>query len=84
MSKEIIMDAVKVSPPVTVAGLTWKGITLSEWVMMLTAVYTALMIFVTLRRLWMSRRLSRTDPVCAEDCPVARRLVEEAEKKAAK
>lgn len=46
-------EAVKVSPPLTVAGLTLFGVSLSEWVLVLTLLYTALQIMFLLRdKLW--------------------------------
>ena len=39
-----VTEAVKAAPPLTVGGLTMWGVGLSEWVLVLTAIYTILQI----------------------------------------
>ena len=74
MIKEAIADTVKVAPPATVSVLKLFEIPLSQWVLILTAIYTALMIFVTVRKLLRSSRVTSRDPACAEECPFALRI----------
>lgn len=40
----IIATAIKLAPPITVAGFTLSGISLQDWVLYLTLIYTILMI----------------------------------------
>ena len=44
-----VSEAVKAAPPLTVGGLTLWGVSLSEWVLILTAIYTLLQIYFLLR-----------------------------------
>lgn len=44
-----VTEAVKAVPPITVGGLTMWGVSLSEWVLILTAIYTVLQIYFLLR-----------------------------------
>ena len=44
-----VTEAVKAAPPLTVGGLTMGGVSLSEWVLILTAIYTVLQIYFLLR-----------------------------------
>lgn len=46
---EIVTEAIKASPAVTVGGLTLFGVGLADWVLLLTALYTALQIYFLLR-----------------------------------
>ena len=46
---DAVTEAVKAAPPVTVGGLTMCGVSLSEWVLILTAIYTVLQIYFLLR-----------------------------------
>lgn len=51
MSKnEVIGEALKSAPPVSVAGATVVGVSLDEWVLVLTALYTALQIAYFIRK----------------------------------
>lgn len=45
----VVTEAVKAAPPLTVGGLTMWGVSLSEWVLILTAIYTVLQIYFLLR-----------------------------------
>ena len=46
---EIASEAVKATPPLTVGGLTFFGVGLSDWVLLATMIYTALQVFFLLR-----------------------------------
>lgn len=43
------VEAAKAAPPITVVGMTLGGVSLQEWVLILTAVYTVLQIGFLLR-----------------------------------
>ena len=68
-----IADFGKASPPIAITSLSLFGLPLSEWVYLLTAIYTLLLILGFLRKLFFSYRRSDRDPACAEDCPVLKR-----------
>lgn len=40
MKKETLIEAVKDAPPISVGGLAFLGVPLSDWVLILTLVYT--------------------------------------------
>lgn len=44
------------SPPAGVAGLAWAGFSLSDWLIIVTIIYTALNIFFLLRDKWWRQR----------------------------
>lgn len=46
---DIAVEAVKAAPPVTVVGMTLGGISLQEWVLILTTIYTILQIGFLIR-----------------------------------
>jgi hypothetical protein len=46
---ELAAEAVRVSPPVTVAGLSLAGISLQDWVLVATLVYTVVSLFFLIR-----------------------------------
>ena len=46
---DMAVEAVKAAPPVTVVGMTLGGVSLQEWVLILTAVYTVLQIAFLIR-----------------------------------
>lgn len=48
-ARDLAASAVKVTPPITVTGLTLAGFTLQDWVLTLTAIYTVLQILILLR-----------------------------------
>lgn len=48
-------EAVKILPPVTVAGVTFLGFNLQEWVYITTIIYTVLQVVITLRGLYKER-----------------------------
>lgn len=66
-------DLAKAAPPIAISGVTIFGVQVSEWLLILTALYTLLQIILTLRRFCLNRRVGDKDPACAEDCPVAKR-----------
>jgi len=47
--------------------MTALGFPMSDWVLLLTAIYTLLQILIVVRRLVVSRRAS--DTTCIRDCP---------------
>ena len=65
--QEQIADLAKAAPPLTITGMTAMGYTVSDWVLLLTAIYTVLQIVLVLRRLVVSRRAMGT--TCVKDCP---------------
>lgn len=77
MHRESIADITKAAPPVAATSLEMFGISLADWLILVTIIYTVLMICQMLRKFMLSRRLSDRDPGCAEDCPVAKRLIVE-------
>jgi len=78
MNDSLQLEVAKVTPPVGVVVYEkLTQITLSDVVLWLTAIYTALLIIGWIRKYLKSRRLADSDPICAEDCPVAKRLIEE-------
>ncbi len=48
--EEVLAEAVKSVPPVSVAGATVLGVSMQEWVLILTALYTALQIAYFVRK----------------------------------
>jgi hypothetical protein len=44
MKTELAAEAVKATPPLTVAGLAFAGVSLQDWVLLLTVVYLILQI----------------------------------------
>ncbi len=46
---DMAVEAVKAAPPVTVVGMSLGGVSLHEWVLILTAVYTVLQIGFLIR-----------------------------------
>lgn len=61
---EQIADLAKVAPPVAITSMSLAGYPMSDWVLLLTALYTLLQIFLLIRRLMVSRRAD--DP---PECP---------------
>lgn len=47
-AQSIARDLMPAAPPVGVAGMTYMGIPLSEWVLILTLVYTGVQIVIVL------------------------------------
>lgn len=67
--------AAKSAPPVTVAGMTLAGYPLSDWLLILTLLYTLMQIVFLARRMSNARRKKEDerDPACAADCAALRR-----------
>ena len=59
---DLITEAAKATPTVTVGGLTLFGVVLSDWVMILTIVYTLLQLFFLLRDKWWNKRKAQKWP----------------------
>ena len=53
---ELATEAAKAAPAVTVGGLTLFGVVLSDWVMILTIVYTLAQLVFLLRDKWWNRK----------------------------
>lgn len=49
MQHDTLDFAVKASPPAGVAGITFLGVSLPDWVLILTLVYTVLALFALVR-----------------------------------
>lgn len=47
----LTMEAVKVSPPVVVSGLTLAGVQLQDWLIIATILYTVIQIIILLPKL---------------------------------
>ncbi len=60
------VDALKAAPPVAVAGSGAFGLSLPEWVLVATLIYTSLQIYFLLRRMF-----SKDDGMMCkhQDCP---------------
>lgn len=65
--QEQLSDLAKTAPPLTVTGMTVMGFPVSEWLLLLTAIYTILQIFMFVRRLVVAHKA--TDTTCVRDCP---------------
>lgn len=47
---EVLTEALKSAPPVSIVGATVAGVSLEEWVLVLTALYTLLQLAYFLRK----------------------------------
>ena len=56
---EILTEAIKASPALTVGGLTLFGVGLSDWVLLATLIYTVLQVGFLLRDKWLAPRKAR-------------------------
>ena len=56
---EIVTEAAKAAPAITVGGLTLFGVGLADWVLLLTLVYTVLQITFLLRDKWYKPRKAK-------------------------
>lgn len=56
MDKSTLVEVAKASPPVTVTGLSLYGVSLQEWVLLATLVYTLLQLYFLLRDKWWAKR----------------------------
>lgn len=52
---EVVTEAVKASPTLTVGGLTLFGVGLSDWVLIATLIYTGLQVYVLVRDKFVKR-----------------------------
>jgi hypothetical protein len=52
MTHETLIEAGKAAPPITVGGLSLAGVALSDWLIILTLVYTVLQIIFLIRDKW--------------------------------
>ena len=53
---EIVTEAARAAPAVTVTGLTLFGVSLADWVLILTLLYTVLQMFFLIRDKWYYQR----------------------------
>ena len=53
---DFVAEAAKATPPTAVAGLTLSGVALADWVLLLTAIYTAIQIYFLVRDRWLKRK----------------------------
>lgn len=55
--QDAAIEAVKSAPPVAVTGAMISGMSISDWVAILTGLYVLLQIAVLLRKEWREKRL---------------------------
>ena len=48
--QEQLADVAKAAPPITITSMSALGFTMSDWVLLLTAIYTAIQIVILTRR----------------------------------
>ena len=53
---EVLTEAVKAAPAVTVGGLTLFGVGLADWVLIATLIYTGLQVYVLVRDKFIKRK----------------------------
>jgi hypothetical protein len=58
-SHESGVEVAKMAPPAAVTGLSIAGVSLSDWLLLLTLVYTVLNLFFLLRDKWWRQRGKR-------------------------
>ena len=51
-TQDTLNEAYKAAPPVTVGGLTFVGVPLSDWLIVVTLIYTVLQIVFLIRDKW--------------------------------
>ncbi len=60
---EVVGLAAKAAPPLSVSGMTILGVSVPDWAIILTIVYTVLAIFVLIRdKFWDRRKGERSEP----------------------
>ena len=71
MSQEHAFELAKVAPPVTVTSMTLAGFPMSDWVLLLTAIYTVIQIYVVSRKALLSYIDRKHAEKCgkASECP---------------
>ncbi len=52
--QHLAKDIAPVAPSVAVAGLTFFGVTLADWVLLVTLIYTVTQVIIALPRLWLT------------------------------
>ena len=67
---EQIGELAKTTPPIAVAGMNILGFPMSDWVLLLTAIYTLIQIAILIRRMIVSTHPE--NPEC-DNCPSSRR-----------
>jgi hypothetical protein len=58
-SSEIAIESIKASPSITVGTMTVMGVQISDWVLILTIIYTAMQILFLLRDKWWRQRVKK-------------------------
>lgn len=53
------VDAAKLAPPVSVSSLALLGLPLTDWVIVLTLIYTVLQLYFLLRDKWWRQRATK-------------------------
>lgn len=66
---EQLADIAKAAPPITVTGMTLAGYPLSQWVLLLTAIYTVIQIYATVRKLIQSHKAGKPASCAIQNCP---------------
>jgi hypothetical protein len=56
---DLVNEAARAAPALTVGGLTLFGVALSDWVLLTTLVYTVLQLYFLLRDKWYLPRKAR-------------------------
>lgn len=58
--QDAVIEAAKSAPPVAVTGAMIAGMSISDWVAILTGLYVLLQIAILLRKEWREKRLRET------------------------
>lgn len=61
-----LVQAAAATPPVTVTGLRWFGVAISDVVLVLTAIYTVVLIYTTIARHIREKRRDSSTAVLAD------------------
>lgn len=67
--QEQVSDVLKVTPSITITGMTILGFPVSDWVLLLTAVYTLAQIYLLVRRILRENAADRLPCGGSPDCP---------------
>lgn len=54
----IVKDIISISPPIAITGVTFLGVTLSDWVYIGTIVYTIVGIITMIKKYWVDPYLA--------------------------
>ena len=68
-------EGVKAIPPLAVTGMTFLGFPMSDWVLALTAIYTAMQIALLMRKTIRAKEAPAVG--CSGNCPLMQRGGEE-------